>query len=74
MTTNTETNETKKKGARPSHEIFPVGADGKPNYKAKVGYWQHSKGGGGNFTMNGQRYVLFPVKAQVQPAAEGVGA
>jgi hypothetical protein len=74
MTNETENKTEKKKGAKPTHEIFPVGADGKPNYKARVGYWQHGKGGGGNFSIGNQRYVLFPVRAQVQPAAEGVGA
>jgi hypothetical protein len=51
MTTNTETNETKKKRSRPTHEIFPVGADGKPNYKARSGTWAHSRGGGFNFSI-----------------------
>ncbi len=38
MTTeNTET--TKKKGSRPTHEIFPVNAEGKPDYKARTGAW-----------------------------------
>jgi hypothetical protein len=47
MTTeNTET--TKKKGSRPTHEIFPVNAEGKPEYKARVGAWAHSKGGAGD--------------------------
>ena len=37
---------TKKKGSRPTHEIFPVNAKGKPDYKARTGAWAHSKGGG----------------------------
>ena len=66
-----ETQETpKKKGSKPTHEIFPVNAEGKPDYKARIGYWQHGKGGGGNFSIGGKRYVMFPVKAQVQPAAQ----
>ena len=48
MTTTTETKEApKKKGSKPTHEIFPVNAEGKPDYKARIGYWQHGKGGGG---------------------------
>lgn len=71
MTTTTETTETaKKKGSKPTHEIFPVNAEGKPDYKARIGYWQHGKGGGGNFKIGDKRYVMFPVKAQVQPAAQ----
>ena len=72
MTTTTETQQTKK--APPSDVIFPVGADGKPDYKARTAAWSHSKGGGKNFTINGQRYVMFPKKAKVQPAGEGKGA
>ena len=62
----TETKETtKKKGSRPTHEIFPVSAEGKPEYKARAGAWAHSKGGGYNFSIGGKRYVMFPVKAQL---------
>jgi hypothetical protein len=71
-----ETKETaKKKGSRPTHEIFPVNAEGKPEYKARTGAWAHSKGGGYNFKIGEKRYVMFPVKAKPQPAAtEGEGA
>lgn len=73
MTTATETTETaKKKGSKPTHEIFPVNAEGKPDYQNRVGFWQHSKGGGGNFTLGGKRYVMFPRKDK--PAAQGEGA
>ncbi|HEV8414174.1 MAG TPA: hypothetical protein VGQ49_11305 [Bryobacteraceae bacterium] len=74
MTTQTETQEPKKKGAAPTDEIFPVGQDGKPNYQARIAAWSHRNGGGKNFTINGQRYVMFPKKAKLQPAGEGKGA
>lgn len=74
MTTQTETTETKKKGARPTDEIFPVGQDGKPNYKGRIAAWSHRTGGGKNFTINGQRFVMFPVKPKAQPATNGKGA
>ena len=67
MTTTTENQQTKK--APPSDVIFPVGADGKPNYKARTAAWSHSKGGGKNFTIGGKRYVMFPNKPK--PATEG---
>jgi hypothetical protein len=68
----TETKETpKKKGSKPTHEIFEVNAEGKPDYKKRSGAWAHSKGGGANFSIGGKRYVMFPVKAQLQPAATG---
>ena len=52
MTTTTETKETaKKKGSKPTDEIFPVGADGKPNYKGRIPAWKHSKGEGRNFSI-----------------------
>ena len=52
MTTTTETKETtKKKGAKPTHEIFPVGADGKPNYSGRIAAWSHKTGGGMNFSI-----------------------
>ena len=70
MTTTTETQQTKK--APPSDVIFPVGADGKPDYKARTAAWSHSKGGGKNFTIGGKRYVMFPNKPK--PATEGKGA
>ena len=70
----TETKETtKKKGAKPTDEIFPVGADGKPNYSGRIAAWSHSKGGGKNFSIGGQRYVLFPVR-QKPAAQQGEGA
>ena len=72
MTTTTENQQTKK--APPSDVIFPVGADGKPNYQARIAAWSHRNGGGKNFTINGQRYVMFPKRAKVQPAGEGKGA
>jgi hypothetical protein len=63
MTTNTETNPTeKKKGQPPSHEIFPVGQDGKPDYNGRIGGWAHKTGGGMNFSIAGKRYVVFPVR------------
>jgi hypothetical protein len=74
MTTKTETTETKKKGAPPTDEIFPVGADGKPNYKGRIAAWSHRTGGGKNFTINGQRFVMFPARPKSQPAANGKGA
>lgn len=79
MTTTTETKETaKKKGSKPTDEIFPVGADGKPNYKGRIPAWKHSKGEGRNFSIGGTRYVMFQVRqkpaATEQPAAEGKGA
>ena len=74
MTTKTETQETKKKGAPPTDEIFPVGADGKPNYEGRIAAWSHKTGGGKNFTINGQRYVMFPKKPKAQPAAQEAGA
>src|SRR5712692_6949256 len=70
MTTTTENQQTKK--APPSDVIFPVGADGKPDYKARTAAWSHSKGGGKNFTIGGKRYVMFPNKPK--PATEGKGA
>lgn len=74
MTTKTETQEPKKKGAPPTDEIFPVGQDGKPDYKARIAAWSHRSGGGKNFTINGQRFVMFPVRPKGQPAANGKGA
>jgi hypothetical protein len=58
-----------KKGSKPTHEIFDVDANGKPIYKTRVGAWAHSKGGGFNFTIDGKRRVMFPVKAK-QPVTE----
>jgi hypothetical protein len=73
MTNNTETTETtKKKGAKPTHEIFPVGADGKPNYSGRIAAWSHKTGGGMNFSIGDARYVAFPVR-QKQPAAPQPG-
>lgn len=73
MTTTTETNETtKKKGAKPTTEIFPVNADGKPNYSGRIPAWSHKTGGGMNFSINGVRYVAFPVR-QKQAAAPQPG-
>ena len=74
MTTTTETQDTKKKGLPPTDEIFPVGQDGKPVYASRIAAWSHRNGGGKNFTINGVRYVMFPVKAKVQPAGEGKSA
>ena len=71
MTTNTETNQATKK-APPSDVIFPVGADGKPNYTGRIAAWSHSKGGGKNFTIGGQRYVMFPNKPKA--ATQGKSA
>lgn len=52
MTATTETKETaKKKGSKPTDEIFPVGADGKPNYKGRIPAWKHTKGEGRNFSI-----------------------
>jgi hypothetical protein len=63
MTTTTETTATpKKKGSPPSHQIFPVNGEGKPDYQARIGAWAHSKGGGYNFKIGDKRYVMFPVK------------
>lgn len=71
----TETTETtKKKGSRPTHEIFPVNAEGKPEYKARTGAWSHSKGGGYNFKIGDKRYVMFPVKPKAEQPAQGEGA
>ncbi len=37
----TETKETAKdKGSKPTDEIFPVGSDGKPNYKGRIAAWK----------------------------------
>jgi hypothetical protein len=73
MTNNTETTETtKKKGAKPTHEIFPVGADGKPNYSGRIAAWSHKTGGGMNFSIGDARYVAFPVR-QKQAAAPQPG-
>jgi len=38
MTTTTETKETpKKNGSLPSHQIFPVDGEDKPDYQARIG-------------------------------------
>ena len=75
MTTEKQTT-TKKKA--PTHNIYPTGADGKLDYtKGGVGF-AHSKGGGVNFIINGQRWTSFPAKPkaaqQSEQPAEGEGA
>ncbi len=70
MTTTTENQQTKK--APPSDVIFPVGADGKPHSGGRIPAWTHSKGGGKNFTIGNQRYVMVPNKPKA--ATEGKGA
>ena len=70
----TENKETTKKGSRPTHEIFPVNAEGKTEYKARIGAWAHSKGGGYNFRIGDKRYVMFPVKPKAEQPAQREGA
>ena len=59
MTTET----TKKTG--PSDEIFPV-TDGKIDRSGRIAAWSSKNGKAKSFRLNGQLYVIFPVKQSAQ--------
>ena len=72
MTTeNTET--PRKERLPPTHEIFPVNAEGKPEDKAGRRGLGHKKGSGYNFKIGDKRYVMFPVKPKAEQPAPGGG-
>ena len=58
----TETQVTTKKPG-PTDELFPV-VDGKINREGRVAVWSSKNGKAKSFRINGQLYVIFPVRAK----------
>jgi hypothetical protein len=69
MTTQTE---TKTKKAPPAEVAYKLDAAGKPIYATRTPVWGSKSGKAKNFSIGGDRYVIFPNTPK--PAAQGKGA